>query len=259
MARKANIAKEEIYQACWELLEKNTFPNIPRLTEFFLQKDGRCCSNTTFMSAIIEWEGAYKEHQEHYFKELNDVLLPVFKHFSREVTQKLGQLLDEKSVDLENHQIQKKNAIEGGYLSLSSSLIELQSAYDTLEEKQAKTHKKSSDLEQKGLLREQRYQDVLAQSQVLTKQFTQKQTECAELRINLAQKEVDLAKLDNKLDQVLQENQKLLNEINRNKAIHAEKEKQNWQQMNARLDALSTFVQMIQDKDVQCKDRGKEK
>ena len=61
MARKANIAREEIHQACWELIEKNSFPNIPRLTEYFLQKDGRRCSNTTFLNAITDWEETYKD------------------------------------------------------------------------------------------------------------------------------------------------------------------------------------------------------
>jgi len=53
MAReKPNIAREEIHSSLFGSLtrkkKKNTFPNIPRLTEHFGSKDGRRCSNNDF-------------------------------------------------------------------------------------------------------------------------------------------------------------------------------------------------------------------
>ncbi|WP_417528482.1 hypothetical protein [Marinomonas shanghaiensis] len=249
MARKANIAREEIHQACWELLEQNSFPNIPRLAEFFMKKDGRRCSNTTLMNAIAEWEDAYKDQQQHQLKELSDVLQPVFKRFSREVTQQLGQLLDEKSSDLEQHQIRKLEATQSGYLSLSSALIELQEAHDAL----IMEHKTVCDdavmAKQKLALSEQRYQDVMTQNAVLTNQIKQEQKDNQELRINLAQKEVDLAKQDNALTRLHEENTKLASALENNRKDKMENDEIKWQEMAKKLDALTRSLKTMPRKD----------
>lgn len=249
MARKANIAREEIHQACWELIEKNSFPNIPRLTEYFLQKDGRRCSNTTFLNAISDWEEAYKEQQQHELSELNDVLLPVFKRFSREVTQNLGKLLDEKSTEIEQHQILKQEATQSGYLSLSSALIELQAAHDSLTTEHKKISDEAETLKQKFVFSEQRYQEVIAQNAVLTSQIKQEQKENTELRINLAQKEVDLAKQDNQLAKLTEENAKLAATLEENQQNKIKNDTKKWQEMTEKLDALTSSVKTMQRKD----------
>ncbi|UTW01487.1 hypothetical protein KDW99_10255 [Marinomonas rhizomae] len=249
MARKANIAREEIHQACWELIEKNSFPNIPRLTEYFLQKDGRRCSNTTFLNAITHWEEAYKEQQQHELSELNDVLLPVFKRFSREVTQNIGLLLDEKSSEIEQHQIRKQEATQSGYLSLSSALIELQNTHDALTSKHKEVCAEAESLQQKLTYSEQRYQEVIAQNSVLTNQLKQEQKESTEFRINLAQKEVDLAKQDNQLIKLTEENVKLTALLEEHQNNKAADEMTKWQEMTKKLDALTSSVKTMQRKD----------
>ncbi|MBJ7538238.1 hypothetical protein [Marinomonas transparens] len=249
MARKANIAREEIHQACWELLEKNSFPNIPRLAEYFLQKDGRRCSNTTLMNAIAEWEKAYKEHQQHQLKELNGILLPVFKRFSRDVTQSLGLLLDEKVTDLEQRQSLKQAATEGGYLSLSSSLMDLQKNHDALLEEYEVAKRKAVELKQQLTFSQQRYQEVLSQNQVLSSQNKQKQAESTELRINLSQKEVDLAKLDNQLTLLKEENVKLAAQLKDKSSQQVSSDTKKWQQMNERLDSMANALKTIERKE----------
>lgn len=249
MARKANIAREEIHQACWELLESNNFPNIPRIADYFLQKDGRRCSNTTLLNAISEWEDAYKEHQQHQLKELNDVLGPVFKRFSREVTQQLGQLLDEKSTEIEQHQIRKQEATQSGYLSLSSALIELQAAHDALTIECQKRTEEAETLKQKWGFSEQRYQEVMAQNAVLNSQIHQSQKDNAELHLNLAQKEVDLAKQDNQLALLKEENARLTKE---RLACQSEQRLDNdtkWQEMSKKLEEITHSVKTMQGKD----------
>ncbi|QRV24116.1 hypothetical protein [Marinomonas foliarum] len=249
MARKANIAREEIHQACWDLIEKNHFPNIPRLTEYFLQKDGRRCSNTTFLNAITDWEETYKEQQQNELSELNDVLLPVFKRFSREVTQNLGKLLDEKSSDIEQHQKLKQEATQSGYLSLSSALIELQTAHDTLTSEHKKVCNEAESLRQKLAFSEQRYQEVIAQNSVLTNQLKQEQKESTEFRINLAQKEVDLAKQDNQLIKLTEENVKLTVMLEEHQNDKTADEAKKWQEMTKKLDALTSSMKTTQRKD----------
>ena len=249
MARKANIAREEIHQACWELIEKNSFPNIPRLTEYFLQKDGRRCSNTTFLNAITDWEEAYKEQQQHELSELNDVLLPVFKRFSREVTQNLGKLLDEKSSEIEQHQKLKQEATRSGYMSLSSALIELQTAYDSLMSEHKKVGDEAETFKQKFAFSEQRYQEVIAQNSVLTSQIKQEEKDNAELRINLAQKEVDLAKQDNQIAKLTEENAKLAATLEENQQNKIKDDAKKWQEMTKKVDALTSTVKTMQRKD----------
>lgn len=249
MARKANIAREEIHQACWELLEKNSFPNIPRLTEYFLKKDGRRCSNTTFMNAIAEWEVTYKEHQDHHIKELDGVLLPVFKRFSRDITQNIGLLLDEKVSHLEQQQTLKQNAVKGGYLSLSSSLVDLQKSYDTLLDEHENTKKQMLELKQRQTFSQQRYQEILTQNQVLSSQIKQRTSENTELRINLSQKEVDLAKLDNQIAQLKKENATFMEQLKNKQSQQALVDAKKWQMMSEKLDTMTNSLKTMEHKD----------
>ncbi|ETI58042.1 hypothetical protein [Marinomonas profundimaris] len=249
MARKANISREEIHLACWELIEKNLFPNIPRLTEHFFTKDGRRCSNTTFMKAISEWEEAYKEHQQNQLHEIDNILLPVFKRFAREAAQNLGQLLDEKATDVEQHHKHKQDATEGGYLSLSSALIELQDAHEKINAEHQTLLSHAQALQQKLDISEQRYLDVLSQNQVLNSQLKEEQKSSTELRMNLSQKEVDLAKQDNQLEFLKHENEKLLKQHSNTMSNHAKDDTKKWQDMTKKLDALATSIQTIHNKD----------
>jgi predicted nuclease with TOPRIM domain len=248
VARKANIAREEIHQACWELLETNSFPNIPRLTEYFLQKDGRRCSNTTFMNAIAEWEGAYKEHQEHHLKELDDVLLPVFKRFSRDITQNLGLLLDEKVSYIEQQKTLKQNAVKGGYLSLSSSLVDLQKNYDILFDEHENLKKQSFEFKQRQSFSQQKYQEILSQNQTLSSQVQQKLSENAELRISLSQKKADLDKLDNHIGLLKEENAKLMDQLKEKQNQQILSDSKKWQVISERLDAMTNSLKSMEHK-----------
>lgn len=254
MARKANISREEIHLACWDLLETNNFPNIPRIADYFLQKDGRRCSNTTLMNAIAEWEESYKEHQQHQLKELNQLLLPVFKRFTREATHQLGQLLDEKGAETEERHNLKQKATEGGYLSLSQALIELQTQYDDLSEKYEEVSSYAASMEHKLSLSQQRYDDVLTQNKVLNSQLNQAQKANAELRINLAQKEVDLAKQDNLLSILTQEKLKLTAHVEELQNKQQIENHANWQELAKQLTELTSTVKTIEGND-----RGRKK
>ncbi|MBR7888419.1 hypothetical protein J9B83_05635 [Marinomonas sp. A79] len=255
MARKANISKEEIHQACWELIETNRFPNIPRLTQHFLQKDGRRCSNTTFLNAITEWEESYANHQQNQLQELNTLLLPVFQRFSREATQHLGQLLDEKNAEIEMHHANKQDAANGSYDSLSSALVETQNQLDALNIQNNETQNALALTEQKlAVCQEQnshikqQYQDLLSQNKVVNAQLKQEQSQSAELQLNLSQKEVDLAKQDAKLSLLTSENRRLESLLDKLTKKHAIKIDEHWQLMTEKLDALTASLKSDQGK-----------
>lgn len=253
MARKANIAREEIHQACWELLEKDQFPNIPRIADYFSEKDGRKCSNTTLMNAIAEWEELYKENQQHKLKELDEGLQPVFHRFSRDVTQALGQLLDEKILETESQYALKKAATEGQYQSLSSSLCELQEAFDTLSEEHSRVSLNNAQLKQALDQAKQRYDDVYSHNQVIASKLHKEQIEKDELRINLSQHEVDLAKLDHFTVQLNDENKQLKAKLAALEGEQKDQEKQQWQQLNEKLQEMTLCVQQIQSNDREIK------
>lgn len=249
MARKANIAREEIHQACWELLEQNQFPNIPRIADYFSKKDGRHASNTTLMNAIIDWEEQYKEHQQHQLKELNDSLQPAFNHFSREITQTLGTLLDEKLLDLESQQLLKENATHQGFLSLSSVLCETQSALDTITIEKAQLEQSYREGQEQRQHIQQRYDDVLSHNKVIDSQLKQSQQEKNELQINISQKEVDLAKLDNKVSQLEFENEHLKNQIKMLIDQQHSEQVRPLEKLNKQLEELAQSIARIQIKD----------
>lgn len=255
MARKANISKEEIHQACWELIETNRFPNIPRLTQYFLEKDGRRCSNTTFLNAISEWEESYAEHQQNQLQELDALLHPVFQRFSREATQHLGQLLDEKNAEIEMHHANKQEAANGSYNSLSEALIEAQAKIDELTAQNNESHntltittQKLAMLEEQNSQIKQQNQDLVSQSKVVTAQLKQEQKSNTELQLNLSQKEVDLAKQDAKLVLLTAENKRLESMLASQAEKHTVRMDEHWQLMSEKLDVLTASFKSGQGK-----------
>lgn len=248
MARKANISKEEIHQACWELLENNTFPNIPRIAAYFINKDGRKCSNTTLLNAISEWEESYKEHQQHQLKQLDDVMAPVFQRFSREVTQSLGKLLDEISLDLEQDFQRKDQAIDGRYLSLSESLISAQQELEASQQALSQRQEEHLSLQHKAELLAQRNADLSASNNVLSAQLLELQTQNQELSINLAQKEVDLAKLDNRLASSLEQQERLQQKIRQIELENRQLQEDKWQQINQQLTSMADSLNTLSSK-----------
>ncbi|REG85716.1 hypothetical protein [Marinomonas pollencensis] len=249
MARKANIAREEIHQACWDLLEQNHFPNIPRIAEYFLNKDGRHASNTTLLNAISEWEETYKEYQQHQLKELSDALQPAFNHFSREITQTLGTLLDEKQVDLEQQQALKENATHQGYLSLSNELCETQNALESVTEEKQQLEMKLQSLITKQQALEQRNEDLVAQNKVIEAQSKQAQKERDELTLNLSQKSVDLAKLDNKITSLVEENTQLKEQLKKQSAESERQDRNQLEKLTRQMEEFALSIAQIQLKD----------
>lgn len=242
MARKANISREEIIQACWSLLEQNYFPNIPRLTEHFVRQDGRKCSNTTFLKAITEWEELYKERQEASFKDLSDLLMPSFKKFERDVSREIQAIFEEKIYQEDSAQALKRDAILGQYLSLSE-LVSGQA--EEIEEKTVRVkeliEKVKNDEETIKYL-ELRYQETLTTLKVLQSRFNQQESQVKELRLNLAQKELDNHKLENKLILVEEDRNRLLQSLNeqhsRNESLHKQLDKRDFQTLTAQIEAL---------------------
>ncbi|MCB5160334.1 hypothetical protein [Marinomonas algarum] len=256
MARKANISKEEIHQACWSLIEDNCFPNIPRLADFFLKKDGRRCSNTTLLNAVTEWEEQYKEQQQNQLTFLDEDLSPIFKRFSREVTQCFGQLLDEKTAEILQQNTVKQGSIDGGYLSLSEDIIALQGSNDVLSKNCTQLEEQVATLKQQLAIAEhhvsraqQQAEDVLTQNKVVTYQLSQEQENNTELQLNLSQKEVELAKQDTQLQQLRNENTRLNESIQQLRYEKENKQQESWQVISEKIEALSASVKTMQLKD----------
>ena len=214
MARKANIEREEIIMACWALLEQNYFPNIPRLTDYFINQDGRKCSNTTFLKAITEWEELYKERQDASFQELSDVFMPTFKKFERDISRDLQSLLEETLQNEDNSQALKRDATNGQYLSLSQlsqdQALEIDaqaSLITTLTEAQQINKNKIEYLDK-------RYQETLSTVKMQQVKSAEQESQIKELILNLAQKEVDQTKCELQI-KLLDEDRERLRESNR--------------------------------------------
>ena len=209
MARKANISREEIILACWSLLEQNYFPNIPRLTEYFLKKDGRKCSNTTFLKAITDWEELYKERQEASFKDLSSVFMPSFKKFERDISKDLESLLEEKLHQEENEQTLKRDATHGQYLSLSE-LTQKQTAEIERQEKEIEQLSIKGDLDNQKIEKlTLRYQETLTTLKVAQSQSDHEKSQLKEMTLNVSQKELDLTKLELKLNLIEEDRSRL--------------------------------------------------
>ena len=147
--------------------------------------------------------------------------------------------------------LRKQEATENGYLSLSTTLIELQNSYDQLVLEHKQILNEAELVKQKHEYSEQRYQQVLTQNAVLTNQIKQEQQHNTECRINLAQKEVDLAKQDNQILMLEEQNAKLVKQVEELQRQKAQAEAKSWQKMAEKLDSLSSSL-----KSLSAKDRG---
>ncbi|WP_191603357.1 hypothetical protein [Marinomonas algicola] len=213
MARKANISREEILLACWDLLEQNYYPNIPRVAEYFQKRDGRKCSNTTLLNSISEWEEQYKERQQVKFSDLGNALNPVFKKIEREFVQVLQSQLDEKVGEFEHSEQLKSDAVKGRYLSLSKSLATQADQLLNAEEKANLFEKKSHELMNDFQYMKQRYEDTLSTLSVSTESLRACEQQLKEIQLNLVQKEVDLVKIESRYSAIENENKRLMLEL----------------------------------------------
>lgn len=200
MARKANISKEEIIEACWQLIEQNTFPNIPRLSAYFLQLDGRACSNTTLLNAINDWEELYREQQESELSDLKENLEPSFKRFERDVVQALSLVLGEKIQAHEDALTLRQAAIEGRSDSLSEAFVESTEQVSQLTTELAERVDEVDQLQQQNQLLSERYEQTLSRSRVLESELEKHQRELKERDAQLSQAQVDLAKQDKQIE-----------------------------------------------------------
>lgn len=196
MARKANIAKEEIIEACWKLIESNTFPNIPRLSQYFKELDGRGCSNTTLLNAISDWEEAYREYQESEVKDIAEHLTPSFKRFERDVVQSLSVLLDEKVHAFEAQMSLRKDALEGRGDSLSEALIESESQLEQTLQQLSERKQSEQQLQASHDQLSERLDHTLARNRVLENELADASRKLHEADTKLSQAQVDLAKQD---------------------------------------------------------------
>lgn len=200
MARKANIAKAEIIEACWKLIEENTFPNIPRLSAYFQNLDGRGCSNTTLLNAITEWEEAYREQQESELADIKGSLEPSFKRFERDVIQALSVVVDEKIQAFEEQLSLRKSALEGRQNSLSEALIQSEQALEASQTQLNHLTEKHERVVQKNTLTHERYEATLARVRVLESELAQSNRSKQEAQTKLNQAQVDLAKQDKQIE-----------------------------------------------------------
>ncbi|KZN13210.1 hypothetical protein [Marinomonas sp. TW1] len=255
MARKANISREEIQQACWALIDKQQYPNIPRVAQYFLDKDGRQCSNTTLLNAINQWQKDYQEHEKQTQHNLDERLAPPIKQFMREASKQLNQLLEEQIFDIEAGRKLKLSAIDSDYLSLSESLAALGEAHQELKTAHHSQQIQMNSLNQENQHQEKRLNDVLSHNQILKKQLEEARLENETLRLNLAQRELDLAKQDAHIKHLEQTHEDALLR-QQNQKQQADQANRQWQEIHSQLESLNASVNRLQDKD---KDRGRGK
>ncbi|TDP00032.1 hypothetical protein [Marinomonas balearica] len=215
MARKANISREEIISACWHLLEQNHFPNIPRLAAHFFALDGRKCSNTTLLNGVTEWEELYHEHKKNELSELDSLIDPALKRFSRDITQTLAILFDEKTADIEEHFSLKEGSLSGQYLSLSNVVAEQEKEIEKLSSENIELNTENRLLKQELSQTSAQLDNQLSQSRVFQSLISKQEAELKEQSLNVAQREVDLAKQDAKIQSLLEDNQKLASQLER--------------------------------------------
>ncbi|RBO82907.1 hypothetical protein [Marinomonas aquiplantarum] len=255
MARKANISRSEILQACWTLIDKQQYPNIPRVAQYFLDKDGRQCSNTTLLNAINQWQKDYQEHQEQIELNLDERLAAPIKQFIRETTKQLNQLVEEKAFDVEAERKLKQSAIDSDYLSLSASLATLEEAHQELKEVHHSHQIQTASLTQEKQYLEKRLNEVASHNQLLKKQLEEAHKANETLRLNLAQRELDLAKQDVQISSLERAHaEQHLQQQNEQQKL--EQANRQWQEIHSQLESLNASVNQLQDKD---KDRGKGK
>ncbi|ADZ91482.1 hypothetical protein [Marinomonas mediterranea] len=254
MARKANISREEIIEACWRLLEQNRFPNIPRLAAHFLELDGRKCSNTTLLNGVSEWEELYQEYKKNELSELDALLDPALKRFSRDVTQTLALLLDEKSADIEEHFSLKQGSLSGQYLSLSNVVADQEAQIDQLREDNVTLNAENRLIQQELSQVSERLDNQLSQTRVQQSQISEQEAELKELNLNLAQREVDLAKQDAELRSLREENKRLSSELESQRALAQNKLEQT-ALIEQVLSKVGDLTQIVENKETPAKQK----
>ncbi|MBM6550195.1 hypothetical protein [Marinomonas ostreistagni] len=230
MARKANISKEEIIDACWQLIEQNTFPNIPRLSAYFQQLDGRACSNTTLLNGINDWEERYREQQESELADLKDNLAPSFKRFERDVVQALTQVLDEKVQAHEDSLALRQQALEGRSDAMSEVYAQVSDDLERVQFELSERDQEKQQLAQDYQIMSERYEHALARNRVLETQLEQNQRTLQERDAQYNQAQVDLAKQDKQILML----QEALNQAQQQVERLSEQQNDNQQQMLAR-------------------------
>lgn len=199
MARKANISKEEIIEACWNLIEQNTFPNIPRLSDYFKKLDGRGCSNTTLLNAISEWEEAYREHTTSELSDLSESIEPCIQRFQRDLIKSVSVVLDEKVRAHEDALALRKGALEGRSDSLHEAFTESQIQLEQQTQKSAELEKETARLQQENEHLKNQNDGMISRARVLESEIEQLKQKLQEADTRSHQAQVDLAKQDNKL------------------------------------------------------------
>ncbi|AEF54749.1 hypothetical protein [Marinomonas posidonica] len=255
MARKANISRQEILQACWTLIDKHQYPNIPRVAQYFLDKDGRQCSNTTLLNAINQWQLDYDAHEKQIESNLNDRLATPINQFMREAAKQINQLIEEKAFDMEAGHKQKQSAIDSEYLSLSESLTTLEETHQELKEEHHSHQILTNRLSQENQYLEKRLNDVMSYNQQLKTQLEEALLANETLRLNLAQRELDLAKQDAHIQSLKQTHADELSRQQKEKQF-TDQTNQQWQEIRDQLRSLNSSVNSLQDKD---NDRGRRK
>ena len=209
MARKANISREEIILACWALIEQNYFPNIPRLSEYFIKLDGRKCSNTTLLKGITEWEELYKERQESSFKSITEHLMPSFKKFERDIGRDLEILLEEQLQQKQLADNLKQDAANGQYLSLSALVEEQAERIEAQSNELTACQQVLQENKAQASHFEKRYKETLASLHIAQNTNQELTAQVKELDLELMQKEVDSNKLASQLEAEKTKNQAL--------------------------------------------------
>ncbi|MFT2111640.1 hypothetical protein [Marinomonas sp. 2405UD68-3] len=217
MARKANISREEIHQACWNLLEQNYFPNIPRVAEYFSTLDGRKCSNTTLLNSISEWELIYKEQQQVKFNDLGEAVKPVFKKLEREFIQVLQSQLDDKIGEFEHAEKLKSDSTNGHYLSLSAALSEQEQELADSQNKAHTMEQERVSVSSKLDYMKQRYEDTLSTLHVTNENMLHLEEQLKESQLNLVQKEIDMVKAESAYQAIENENRRLIRQTEQQK------------------------------------------
>ncbi len=248
MARKANIAKEEIIEACWHLISENTFPNIPRLSEYFKNLDGRGCSNTTLLNAISEWEEAYREQSASELSDLAESIEPCIDRFNRDLIKAVSVVLDEKIRAHEESLSLRKASLEGRSDALSEALSESQIE---LEQRTIENHQLKEALEEQQKTNQQlttQNEGVLSRTRVLESDLAAMKRQLEEADAALHQAQVDLAKQDIKIELLTDANKSAQSQIQQ---LQQSKTQEYDQQVKSTVLELKEIAKSLQNKGVE--------
>lgn len=257
MARKANISREEIIEACWVLLDQHRYPNIPRVAEYFEALDGRRGSNTTLQNAISEWEEAYREHQQNELKEYADYLQPAIDRFKRDTLQVMMTVVDEHLAQTSQQQSLKTQAIEGRYDSLTEALLAAESENTELKTKLAQLENQLSEVGAQNHTLTEKLQYTASRNQLLERELGESQQSHKELLHSYHQQQVELAKQDIQLQQLRQNNEQLVGTLAERESYISQlhKEYASSSAMQQKLDEIVSKMQALEHAEVHGKKR----